>query len=105
MLLTTAACILAVDFQVYPRRFSKTETFGYGLMDIGVGSFVFAGGLVSQEARKGAEGSKKRYVKGVPIKSHMFKTKTMFNLPSCIVQYLKIIFLYLQPRLPEEIIT
>lgn len=49
MLLTTVICILAVDFpQIYPTRFAKTRNFGYGLMDIGVGSFVFAAGLVSQ---------------------------------------------------------
>jgi len=53
MLLVTAVCILGVDFPVFPRRFAKTETFGFGLMDIGVGSFIFATGLVSQEARKG----------------------------------------------------
>ena len=58
MLMTTAACILAVDFPVYPRRLAKTETFGFGLMDVGVGSFVFAAGLVSQEARKGSKGGR-----------------------------------------------
>ena len=35
MLLVTAMCILAVDFPVFPRRFGKTENFGFGLMDIG----------------------------------------------------------------------
>ena len=41
MLLVTALCILGVDFQAFPRRFAKTEELGFGLMDIGVGSFVF----------------------------------------------------------------
>jgi hypothetical protein len=53
MLLVTSICILAVDFPVFPRRFAKTEDFGFGLMDIGVGAFVFVSGLVSQEARRG----------------------------------------------------
>ena len=36
MLVVTAICILAVDFPIFPRRFGKTENFGFGLMDIGM---------------------------------------------------------------------
>jgi phosphatidylinositol glycan class W len=60
MLMMTALCILGVDFPVFPRRFAKTENFGYGLMDIGVGSYVFAAAIVSQEARKGLDPNRSR---------------------------------------------
>ena len=45
-ILTTIA-ILAVDFPIFPRKYCKTETSGYGLMDIGASSFIIIAGWTS----------------------------------------------------------
>jgi len=51
----TITAILAIDFELFPRRLGKTETYGLSLMDIGGGSYVFSSGFVSSLARVGKE--------------------------------------------------
>ena len=46
----TFIAILAVDFNVFPRRFAKTETSGCGLMDLGAASYVLSGAMCSNTA-------------------------------------------------------
>ncbi|XP_030755072.1 uncharacterized protein At4g17910 isoform X2 [Sitophilus oryzae] len=49
--LISVVAILAVDFNIFPSRFSKTPRTGFSLMDLGVGLYVFANGIVAPEAR------------------------------------------------------
>ena len=52
VLIVTVVCILAVDFPaVFPDKFHKSATFGTSIMDLGVGGFIVANGLVAKEAR------------------------------------------------------
>lgn len=51
--LITAVCILAVDFRAFPRQLAKTETYGFALMDTGVGLYVFNNALVDAHRNYG----------------------------------------------------
>lgn len=52
MMLATCFTILAVDFiRIFPKRFIKVEDYGISLMDVGVGSFIFSGAIISRKAR------------------------------------------------------
>lgn len=55
----TAVAILGVDFHSFPRRFAKTEEYGYSVMDVGAGGFVVVNGFV--------EGRKRRCYKSVMV--------------------------------------
>lgn len=44
----SALCILAVDFTIFPRRFAKAETYGFGIMDTGVGFYILSNALVTK---------------------------------------------------------
>lgn len=48
LMLFTILSILAVDFTVFPRKYAKTETYGFSLMDVGVGSFIISMGIISK---------------------------------------------------------
>ncbi|KAK2156607.1 hypothetical protein LSH36_209g05026 [Paralvinella palmiformis] len=51
-LLAAVIAILGVDFyQIFPRRFRKREKYGVGLMDVGIGGFMVANGIVCKETR------------------------------------------------------
>ena len=49
--------LLLLDFVIFPRRFCKSETFGVGMMDGGVGSFIISHAITSIHARGGGGGS------------------------------------------------
>jgi glucosaminylphosphatidylinositol acyltransferase len=67
LMLLTMTAILAVDFHVFPRRWGKTETSGYSLMDLGAASFVIAAAIVSPRARSTSTSSSNRSSKSIAL--------------------------------------
>ncbi|TBU17280.1 putative membrane protein [Ordospora colligata] len=59
--LLVVIAIYAADFSMFDQRLGKLHFFGIGLMDIGVGSFIFNGGIV------GYKNKSRRYFKSCPI--------------------------------------
>ncbi|XP_072209313.1 phosphatidylinositol-glycan biosynthesis class W protein [Excalfactoria chinensis] len=57
----TSISILAVDFPQFPRRYAKAETYGTGVMDLGVGAFIFSNALVCPEVRQKAAVTQPRF--------------------------------------------
>ena len=47
VMMCVCCAIFAVDFQIFPRRFAKTETFGTSLMDIGSGTMTLCNGMAA----------------------------------------------------------
>lgn len=48
----TTICIFLCDFNFWDHRFSKNDDFSIGLMDIGIGCFMFNSGIISSKISK-----------------------------------------------------
>ncbi|XP_059177789.1 phosphatidylinositol-glycan biosynthesis class W protein-like isoform X2 [Physella acuta] len=79
----TAVAILAVDFPVFPRRLAKTEIYGFGGMDIGVGLYVVANAIVSPEAKQKPGSS-------APVLSQMGKS-IISSIPLIVLAFARLI--------------
>ncbi|KAI4466481.1 phosphatidylinositol-glycan biosynthesis class w protein [Holotrichia oblita] len=63
----TVIAILAVDFKIFPKQFKKQLKYGYSLMDVGVGLFVYANAIVAPEIRTRDNSLKKSFIDTVPL--------------------------------------
>lgn len=86
----TGVSILAVDFNIFPRRLAKTETYGYSLMDIGVGFFILSNAAVIK-IEKVARGGFKQTIIGCSV---LFLLGTIRYCTLKNINYQNIIFEY-----------
>lgn len=84
-MIVTCLAILAVDFEIFPRRFAKVETWGTSLMDVGVGSFVFSAGFVSARSFL-----KDRLTKDAPLIRSRFFSSLKHSLPLILLGFVRL---------------
>lgn len=77
--ITTAVCILSVDFKCFPRKLAKTETFGFGLMDTGVGLYVYSNAIIAPELYK-SDTESNRWLTMHKLRSIVFSCAPLFVL-------------------------
>ena len=68
-MISVSICILAVDFSVFPSRFSKTKMYGCSVMDIGVSGFLALNATLSPQARQNAVHDKVYFIKKAVLSS------------------------------------
>ncbi|KAF5306642.1 hypothetical protein FQA39_LY08831 [Lamprigera yunnana] len=63
----TVISILAVDFPIFPRHFTKTRDYGYSLMDVGVGLYVYGGGILAYNINSKVKSIKNSLINAIPL--------------------------------------
>lgn len=85
--LLSVIAILAVDFKIFPRRFAKTQNFGYSLMDTGVGLYIFSNGIVAPETKDRKDSVMQSLKSSIPllilgIARCIFTKNVDYNVPA-----------------------